>query len=62
MKRMPRAKNVAVTISTACTQKNAVGRLCQCTPDHARSSRLIASANRGHTSTLNKPAATKNNP
>ena len=52
----------AVTIRTACTQKNDVGRLCQCSPVHARSSRLIASAKRGHTTTLNKPAATKNRP
>ena len=46
--------------STACTQKNAVGVLFQCSPSHARSSSTIALANRGQITTLNTPATMRN--
>src|SRR5829696_4994644 len=47
-------------MSTACTQKNAVGALCQCSPSHARSSSTIALAKRGQITMLNTPAAMRN--
>ena len=56
----PRPITIAVVMSTACTQKNAVGALCQCSPAHARSSSTMAFANRGQITTLNTPAATRN--
>lgn len=48
----------AVVMSTACTQRNAVGALPQASPDQARSSSTIAFANRGQMTTLNTPATT----
>ncbi len=51
---------MAVEISTACTQKNAVGALLQRSPLHARSSSTIALANLGQITTLNTPASTRN--
>ncbi len=48
----------AVPMSTACTQKNAVGALLQASPAHARSSSTIAFANRGQMTTLKTPATT----
>ena len=56
----PSPISTAVEISTACTQKNAVGALSQCAPAHARSSSTIAFANRGQMTTLNRPASTRN--
>lgn len=52
--------STAAVISTACTQKNGCGVLDHAAPAQARSSRTIASANRGHTTTLNTPAPTRN--
>ena len=49
---------IALTMSTACTQKKPVGALSHAAPDHARSSATIALANRGQTTTLNTPAST----
>lgn len=51
----------AVTISTAWTRRNIVGVDCPISPDQARWSYQIASANRGQISQLKAPAATRNN-
>lgn len=47
---------IAVTMSTAWTQKNDVGALDHASADQARSSRTIARANLGQTTTLKTPA------
>ena len=58
MTRTHRPRVIALTMSTAWTHRNGVGALSHAAPSHARSSATIARANRGHTTTLNTPAAT----